>query len=182
MVLVKDVNGKMNNIILLCGKSGTGKSTIAEELEKKYGLRQVQSYTTRQPRYPNEKGHIFINREFFNALKEDMVAYTFFNNRHYGVTTMQIDKCSTYVVDPSGIEYFKEKYKGNKTPIVIWIDCPLHTRFFRMLKRGDSLFKIISRIINDYKMFSNVAQIADYKIINKDIDTSLEKVYTIYNK
>ena len=33
-------------IILLVGPSGSGKSTISRELHEKYGLKELQSYTT----------------------------------------------------------------------------------------------------------------------------------------
>ena len=46
----------MNNkpLILLVGKSGSGKTTIAEYLEKHYGMKMLRSYTTRPMRKPNE--------------------------------------------------------------------------------------------------------------------------------
>ena len=53
----------MNNIFLIVGCSGSGKTTITEQLEQKYGLKSIQSYTTRPPRYDGETGHIFISNE-----------------------------------------------------------------------------------------------------------------------
>ena len=40
-----------NCIFLIVGCSGSGKTTITEQLEQKYGLKSIQSYTTRKPRY-----------------------------------------------------------------------------------------------------------------------------------
>lgn len=37
-------------IILLVGKSGTGKSTLAKELKDRYGLKELVSYTDRPMR------------------------------------------------------------------------------------------------------------------------------------
>ena len=48
------------NILLIEGESGSGKTTIADILSKKYGLSSIQSYTTRKPRYLGETGHTFI--------------------------------------------------------------------------------------------------------------------------
>ena len=39
-----------NSIILLVGKSGSGKTTIAKYLKKLYGWQDIDSYTTRPPR------------------------------------------------------------------------------------------------------------------------------------
>ena len=42
----------MNNpLFLFVGRSASGKTTIANILEEKYGHKQVQSYCTRPPRY-----------------------------------------------------------------------------------------------------------------------------------
>ena len=41
---------------------------------------------------------------------------------------------------------------------------PLHTRFFRMLGRGDGFVSAINRLINDHKAFKNVE--ADYVVKN----------------
>ena len=53
----------MNNIFLIVGCSGSGKTTITEQLEMKYGLKSIQSYTTRLPRYDGETGHTIISNE-----------------------------------------------------------------------------------------------------------------------
>ena len=41
----------MKNIYLLVGPSGSGKSSVARELEKRYGFGEIQSYTERPRRY-----------------------------------------------------------------------------------------------------------------------------------
>ena len=48
-------------LFLFVGKSASGKTTVANMLEEKHGHVQVQSYTTRPPRYEGEVGHIFVN-------------------------------------------------------------------------------------------------------------------------
>ena len=70
-------------LFLFVGKSASGKTTIANLLEEKYLFNQVQSYTTRKPRYEGETGHIFVTEDEFNAL-EDIVSYTFYNGNQYG--------------------------------------------------------------------------------------------------
>lgn len=42
----------MKNIYLIVGPSGSGKSSVARELEKRYGFGEIQSYTERPRRYP----------------------------------------------------------------------------------------------------------------------------------
>ena len=61
-----------NCIFLIVGCSGSGKTTITERLEQKYGLKSIQAYTTRKPRYDGETGHTCVSDEEFDKLA-DMV-------------------------------------------------------------------------------------------------------------
>ena len=67
----------MKNIYLIAGPSGVGKTTVAQELCKQYGYKEVVSYTDRAPRYPGETGHVFLLPEEFNRLPK-LCAYTEF--------------------------------------------------------------------------------------------------------
>ena len=93
----------MNRILLLIGASGSGKSTVARYLCEQYGLRQIDSYTTRPPRYRGESGHIFITDEEFDQL-QDFVGYTLYNGHRYGATAQQVEENDIYVIDPAGVE------------------------------------------------------------------------------
>lgn len=112
-----------DKIVLIVGPSGSGKSTIAEYMEKLYNLKNVVSYTTRKPRYEGEKGHVFLTEDVFKSLP-DMCAYTFFNGNHYGVTADVVNRSDLYIIDPAGVDYFKEHYTGIKSPVVVYIDVP----------------------------------------------------------
>lgn len=137
-------------LYLFVGKSASGKTTIADILEQKYNHKQVQSYTTRKPRYDGEVGHMFITEDEFKAL-DGIVAYTFYNNNHYGTTSKQLDECSIYVVDVPGVETLLEKYHANRPIVIIYFDTTVYTRINRMLDRGDSDMAIISRLLQDEK-------------------------------
>jgi guanylate kinase len=137
-------------LYLFVGKSASGKTTIADILEQKYNHKQVQSYTTRKPRYDGEVGHMFITEDEFKDL-DGIVAYTFYNNNHYGTTSKQLDQCSIYVVDVPGVETLLEKYQTDRPIIIIYFDTTVYTRINRMLDRGDSDMAIISRLLQDEK-------------------------------
>ena len=70
-------------LFLFCGRSASGKTTVANMLSEKYGLVQVESYTTRAPRFDGESGHIFVTEDEFKNLGE-LAAYTYYNSNHYG--------------------------------------------------------------------------------------------------
>ena len=154
-----------NCIFLIVGCSGSGKTTITEQLEQKYGLKSIQSYTTRQPRYDGETGHIFISDEEFDKLT-DMVAYTEFAGNRYCATAEQVENNDLYIIDPKGIDFFMQSYKGSKTPKIIFISSNLTTRYERMVGRAETKGKShqeaiessLTRIVNDAGEFYDYIQ------------------------
>lgn len=150
----------MKNIYCIVGPSGCGKTTLVEALEKKYGFKVVESYTTRPPRYEGETGHIFVSPEEFKALGE-MYAYVKFDGHEYGVTSELIEQNDLYVIEPSGVEFLREQYKGSKSVKVIGITAPTDVLIERMQQRGDSDEKIGKRLANDAEMFRDFNNIVD---------------------
>lgn len=139
-----------NTLYLFVGKSASGKTSVANFLEQKHGLRQVNSYTTRPPRYEGENGHIFVNDTEFNNLG-DLVAYTEYNGFRYGTTAEQLDQCQIYVVDVPGVKTLLERYKTERKIVIIYFSTTVCTRINRMIDRGDSDMAIISRLLQDEK-------------------------------
>ena len=138
-------------LFLFCGRSASGKTTIANMLSEQYGYVQVESYTTRQPRFDGEYGHIFVSQEEFESLGE-LAAYTYYNGNHYGTTFEQLEKSDIYVVDVPGIESLLEKLKDDKRPIcILYFKTSVYNRILRMVDRGDSDMMIISRLLQDEK-------------------------------
>ena len=168
-------------IVLIVGESGSGKSTICDELTKRFGLKQVKSYTTRPRRSEDEDGHTFISDEEFNKL-EGICAYTYFDGHHYCATKEQIDNSDLYIIDPYGVEYFMKTYNGRKIPMVVYIHANKRVRRKRMARRGDKEYKIRQRIAHDELAFANVDEYAMYRYSNVE-EGDVEKIATdIYRK
>ena len=154
-----------NCIFLIVGCSGSGKTTITEQLEQKYGLKSIQSYTTRKPRYDGESGHTFVSDEEFDKLT-DMVAYTEFDSKRYCATAEQVENNDLYIIDPKGVDFFMKAYKGSKTPKIIFISSNLTTRYERMVERAETKGKShqeaiessLTRIVNDAGEFYDYIQ------------------------
>ena len=137
----------MRPLYCIIGPSGSGKSKLVENIKKEFDwMESVDSYTTRQPRYLNESGHIFITKEEFDKL--NLIAYTVFNNYEYGVTAELLDKADLYIIDLDGYLYLKEHYKNRKI-IVIGLDVDPAIRFDRMLNRGDTVEQAKARLEHD---------------------------------
>ena len=129
----------MRPLLCVLGASGSGKTTLCVELEKRYGLKSIPSYTTRQPRFEGEQGHTFITEDEFDKLK-DILAYAKTDNCRYAVTKemFEDEQYSVYVVDTSGLLYLYDHYRGDRPIISVFIDSDVYDRFNRMVNREDT--------------------------------------------
>lgn len=165
---------KFNSIFLIVGPSGSGKSTICDRLVNSHaGLSQIQSYTTRPPRYIGEKGHIFVTDEEFDKLT-DLVGYTEFDGHRYAATSAQVEENDIYVIDPAGVEYFRENYHGRKRVYVIGIWATEAARKKRMFLRGDPEDAIVRRLEGDRAVFST--DVCDVMFYNKNLQETFNDV------
>ena len=138
----------MEKLTLLVGKSASGKTSIANLLEKLYGHKQVWSYATRKPRYYDEPGHIFVTEDEFDKLGE-LAAFTVYNGKKYGVTYEQLKQCSVYVIDIPGVKTLLENLNGARPICIIYLDAAVSTRIDRFVDRHSSDMEIISRLRHD---------------------------------
>lgn len=164
----------MKNIYLLVGPSGAGKTTIARELDERFGLKEIWSYTERPPRYPGEPGHIYVTPEEFDALG-NLSGYTLYNGYRYGVPEYVVDASDVYVIDPAGVRYMKEHYHGCKGVVVIGIEARDNAE--RMRQRGDTESMIAARLKTDFTEFSVLKDMADVLFKNDDLDRTVRAIY-----
>ncbi len=167
----------MKYFFLIVGKSGSGKDTLINNMVE-HGFKKVLSYTTRDKRKNEHNTHTFVTSEEFSKLIYELVAYSEFNEYQYGATETQVEENDILTVDPDGIEYFAEYYKGDKQPIIIYINASPRKRFWRMLKRGDGPIKALKRILNDYRAFNMLEYVRifhGYPVYYINNDESLAK-------
>jgi guanylate kinase len=75
-------------MILLVGASASGKTEVAKDLYRLFGIKKAVTHTSRLPR-PGEKDGVdyhFVDKETFLKLDSEgkMVENTFYNGNHYG--------------------------------------------------------------------------------------------------
>jgi guanylate kinase len=158
----------MNNyIFLIVGPSGSGKTTVVNRLQKELGLKVIESYTTRPPRYDGEKGHVFVSDKEFDKL-ENLVGFTKYDGFRYAATAEQVEENDIYVIDPAGVKYFKENYHGCKEVRVVGIWANEAYRVLRMAERGDDANDILRRLDVDRATFCE--DICDVVIYNRELD------------
>lgn len=173
-------------LFCILGASASGKSTLVQKLEIELNMKQIASYTTRPPRYEGEAGHTFVTEEEFQSLS-DIVAYNYYLDNHYGVTSQQIDDEAhdLYVVDQTGLNELKEKYKGDRKIYSVYIDCLPINRYDRLFDRYFKMYqnslvatnRAMERIKQDEIEFENCNLVVDYVIANNDnIETAYEEL------
>ena len=158
-------------IVVLVGKTASGKTTVANELCKHHGYKRIVTYTTR-PMRENEVQDIdyhFISDEQFNKMVEnnEFTEYKRYNTAHgvwsYGsiITSEQefSDDCYVIILTPQGLRDLSKKMSRY---IAFYLDVGFESQLERLKKRGDEEQQIIKRLKNDDKDFENVIDIVDY--------------------
>ena len=158
-------------IIVLVGKTASGKTTVANELCKYHGYKRIITYTTR-PMRENEVQDVdyhFISDEQFNKMVEnnEFTEYKRYNTTHgvwsYGsVVTLEQELSNDYyviILTPQGL---RDLSKRMSRYIAFYLNVGFKSQLERLKKRGDEEQQIIKRLKNDDKDFENVLDIVDY--------------------
>lgn len=161
-------------LICLVGESGSGKTTIAQLLEERYGYTSISSYTTRPRRHPEEKGHIFVTQEQFDALLPDLVAYTKFSGYEYGATRQQVEQHDIYIIDPTGVDELA-KHIGLENMLVVYLlTSPLIRQQRMIAERGQEA--AIKRFAHDRDKFNEFRFYEQYDmVLRNDTKEDLER-------
>lgn len=89
---------------IICGRTASGKSLFAKILNKKYGMKIAESYTTRPARHENEKGHIFIDKTLADNIPANQKLFrTEYNNCEYFMTKEIVENSDIFILDPKGV-------------------------------------------------------------------------------
>lgn len=172
-------------MLILTGPSASGKTEIVKILIEKYNLKKLVTYTTRKPR-PNEVDGVdynFISEEEFLKLKEknEFLETTNYNNNYYGSRISDVNYDKVVILDPSGVNVFKEILK--ERIVIIFLNTPEELRIERMRQRGDDEMIIEKRINNDRVTFEKDKYThVDYVYQNEiiELDELAKQIYYRY--
>lgn len=167
----------MNNLYLICGKSGSGKTYAVEKLHEECGYDVLCSYTTRSKRHKNDSDHIYVDTSMYYKMRynHQIAAETLYNQNLYWSTIDQVTQSELYVIDVPGIISL-QKLDIGKPMVIIYLDCSEELRMKRMRMRGDSAKDINKRIKVDSEAFEGVEDIADFIV---PVDNNNDVIGTI---
>lgn len=174
----------MDRLILLIGASGSGKTSVAKELEKE-GYNIIQSYTTREKRRTEEWGHIFADiTDIRNTPSDNIIAFQeVYEGVYYWATKEQYEGYgdSVYIVCPDGAKNVKDRLKYDDVEILtIYLQSDKNVRWKRMMYDRDKQ-QLDARLEADRDKFQIVE--ADYTIDgNLDLDIVVDNIYKTLRK
>ena len=173
--------------IVLLGASGSGKSTIENELSTHHGFSKIVSYTTRQPRNneKNGKDYFFIDNKMFEEfLNRGLFAEfdEYSQNRLYGTLKSDyVDGNKVVVLTPNGLRQLKKNCPNEKIFTVL-VEANLGTRIKRYIDRCgvdkfnfDDKNEICSRVERDFGMFLGLRKEVDM-IVHNDEGTDIKDI------
>ena len=170
-------------MIILIGESGSGKTTILNELIKR-GYKKAINHTTRGIREDEEENpeYIFVNKDEFNNMWDEgkLLQRAEFDNEYYG---MSIDSLKEDVVCIQIVDSIKDVKSrafdlgfDEKNITCFYISVPAEERTKRMLARGDSIESIQKRMEIDSEKFKKAKDVVDYVVENKVIEDTIDEV------
>ncbi|MGL4572738.1 MAG: HNH endonuclease [Clostridium sp.] len=181
-----------DKIILISGKTASGKNKVLEELKLR-GFNQILTSTTRPKRDDNEEGYNFISEEELNKQAKndqfiDLKEYkTIFGKWFYALPLEELLKYEKpiLIIDNKGKKTLEDKI-GRQNIVSIFIDTDYDIRKNRALNRKgkteEEVKEVNRRLESDELDFLNCEKEYDYIFKNntkEDLENIINKIINI---
>lgn len=164
-------------MIVLVGKTCSGKSTVADLLESRYDIHRVRTYTTR-PRREGEgtNEYHFISDEEFDKLRSENF---FFETTHYNVANgiwkygtgkEEFCKDCCVVMNPDGVKKVKNLFPPEYEIKIIYLNVTEGVQWNRLRSRGQDADESSRRIEADKIDFKSINYYYDLAITTDRLD------------
>lgn len=179
-------------MLILAGKTASGKNAVVNKLVKEYGYRQVVTSTTRPMRKGEKQDityHFISEEDFKQKINEGLFAeYKTYNTEfgvwYYGTSLEDLenaDNKSVIILTPQGYRDIRDKLPG-KDITVIYLYANDKTLKNRLIKRGDDSKEAQRRLQHDYEDFKGFENEVNRIIYNNEgtnIDDVVNKILKI---
>ena len=183
----------MRNILVICGKTASGKNLVRDILVEKYNYNPIITYTSRPQRKGEKQDityHFISTDEFIEKINNGFFAEwkDYVTNDGIWYYGTALDDCmnasdkDVIILTPDGVRDLKN---NDVNLIVVYLYSNLKTIRHRLKFRGDDEKEVERRISSDIKDFKDAEMLADrivYNNLNDNIDNVVENVLCWYEK
>ena len=184
---------RINNMLILMGKTASGKNLVRDQLVEKCNFSPIITYTTRPMRKGEKQDvtyHFISTDEFIEKINNGFFAeWKKYDTEqgiwHYGTA---LDDCmnasdkDVIILTPDGVRDLKN---NDVNLIVVYLYSNLKTIRHRLKFRGDDEKEVERRISSDIKDFKDAEMLADriiYNNLNDNIDSVVKNIVYWYKK
>jgi guanylate kinase len=176
---------------VLCGPSGTGKTTVLNRVRKKFpDLVYVPSYTSRPPRTPQELQagrYRFLSKDEFERRmrRGDFFEYALYAGNYYGTPRREIyavlaaGRDAIKEADVQGVRQLRRRRLGGRLVAVFILPPSLQELERRLRKRGTESSTAQRRRLAAVLDELGALDLFDYIVINHQVTQSVERLSAI---
>lgn len=173
-------------MLIILGKSGTGKTTLCSELEKISNFHKAVTYTTREMRSGEQDGkdYHFVSPETFQQMiqEDQLMEYVCFHDvitsngkqdLFYGSAKKDyLDPNQMIILNPEGLRSVLANTADNSQLCSILLTVPEDLLRERLANRGDNPLEVDRRLHADAIDFANLKNSVDY-VLNADTNITV---------
>lgn len=172
-------------VVLIVGKTASGKSSLVQKVCERNNWTYLKSYTTRPQRNANDIDHVFVDEEFYWQEKEagNIAAEANIAGNYYFSTIDQVYKADFYTINPDAVERLKALNLPGIKFVTVYIKASDQERERRAISRGDDKGKFKKRCFSEAQQFRGFVRNEewDYAIDNFDFAKAYSMLKHIAN-